>query len=243
MVMTRMLAFFFIFAAGLSPAVLGAQNPPQWMVPLRDAIYEQQLTANQIVPVYNSAKAAARQNLSGAALNLALSRCEFLMGRAYLFEERNEQARTHFTEGLRIADNAVQTAPSDEAWVLRAENLSHICQISSMTFVMANGLKVEEYAKNALQYNSRNAKAQYLIAARWVYAPAPFNNIKKGIEMMTAIIQNGDMGKDDRFNVYSAIGYAHLQQKRNADARTWLQRSLEVYPTNKFASGLLSSIN
>jgi len=243
MVMTRALVLIILFAVWLSPAALEAQNSPQWMVALRDAIYEQKLTANQIVPVYNAAKAAARQNLSGAALNIALSRCEFFMGRAYLFEERNNEARINFSEGLRIADGLVQTAPGDEAWVLRAENLSHICQISSVAFVMANGLKVEEYARNALQYNGRNAKAQYLIAARWVYAPAPLNNIKKGIEMMTAIIQNGDMDRDDRFNVYSAIGYAHLQQKKNADARIWLQRSLEVYPTNKYVNGLLNGIN
>ena len=239
----RILTVLLLSTVWLSPVISEAQNLPQWMISLRDAVYEQELTANNIAPLYNAAKTAARQNLSGTALNLALSRCEYFMGRAFLFEERNNEARTHFSEGLRIVEGLIQTAPSAEAWVLRAENLSHLCQISTMAFVMSNGLKIEEYANAALQYNSRNAAAQFLIAARWVYAPAPFNNHKKGIEMMSAIIQNGDMSRDDRFNVYSAIGYAYLQQKNNAEARRWLRRSLEVYPTNKYVNGLLNGIN
>ena len=58
--------------------------------------------------------------------------------------------------------------------------------------------------------------------------------------MMEAIITGGDMQKDDRFNVFVAIGYAYVQQRRYTDARPWLVRALEVYPTNKFAAELLS---
>jgi len=240
--MKHILAIVLLAALWSNSAILEAQNLPEWMIPLREAIYEQKLTANEVTPLYNAAKTDASQNLSGATLNLALSRCEYYMGRALLFEERNTEAKTHFSEGLRIAEGLVQTSPSAEAWVLRAENLSYLCQIGPWTFTVSNGLRIEDFSKNALRYNNRNAIAQYLIAARWVYAPAPFNNHKKGIEMMSAIIENGDMDKDDRFNVYSAIGYAYLQQKKNTEARTWLQRSLEVYPTNKYVNGLLNNI-
>jgi tetratricopeptide (TPR) repeat protein len=104
---------------------------------------------------------------------------------------------------------------------------------------MANGLNVEKYAKNALALNSRNAAAQYIAAARWVFAPAPLHNHKKGIQMMEAILTESDPEKDDYFNVYSAIAYAHIQQKKYAEARPWLVKSLEIYPTNKFAAELL----
>jgi hypothetical protein len=57
--------------------------------------------------------------------------------------------------------------------------------------------------------------------------------------MMQDIFTNGDLNKDDLFNVNSAIGYAFLQQRRPADARPWLLRALEIYPTNKFVTGLL----
>jgi Tfp pilus assembly protein PilF len=107
---------------------------------------------------------------------------------------------------------------------------------------MSNGLKVEKYAKNALEIDSKNAAAQIMIAARWVYAPAPFHNYKKGLEMMSAIPNESNMEKDDMFNVYLGIGYTYLQQKNKAQARTWITKALEVYPSNKYARSLLAGL-
>ena len=56
---------------------------------------------------------------------------------------------------------------------------------------------------------------------------------------MNAVLTEGDMEKDDLFNVYSAIGYAYIQQKKHDEARPWLLKSLEVYPGNKYAQSLL----
>jgi tetratricopeptide (TPR) repeat protein len=215
------------------------QALPEWLIPLREAVYEQQLKADEIVPLYNTAKAAARNHYSGIPLDLALSRCEYLMGLVYRDEERKEEAAGHFTEGMRLAEKIIDTAPSAEAWQMLAENLSLSCQVRSVAFALSNGLNVEKFAKNALALNSRNAGAQYLIAARWVFAPAPLHNHKRGIQMMGDIIKNGDMEKDDQFRVYSAIGYAYVQQKKYDEARPWLLRSQEIYPTNKFVAQLL----
>jgi tetratricopeptide (TPR) repeat protein len=220
-------------------AGLWAENLQEWLIPLREAIYEQKLNADQIKPLYFTVKTAANENLSGADLDLTLSRCEYFMGRAFQYEKRNSEALAHYLEGIKFAERAVTAAPSAEAWVMRAENLSQSCAVNSVAYAMSNGLNVEKFAKNALALNSRNAAAQYLVAARWVFAPAPLNNIKRGIEMMTDILEKGDMEKDDCFNVNSAIGYAYVQQKKYAEARPWLLKSLEIYPSNKFAAELL----
>jgi tetratricopeptide (TPR) repeat protein len=58
--------------------------------------------------------------------------------------------------------------------------------------------------------------------------------------MMEAIIKEADMQKDDEFNVYSSIGYAYIQQKKYSEAKPWLLKSLEVYPSNKYIQTLLS---
>ena len=218
---------------------LWAENLPEWLIPLREAVYEQKLDADNIKPLYLAAKNAANENCSGAVLDLALSRCEYFMGRVFQYYKRNDEAFARYQEGLKLAEKAVTAAPSAEAWVMRAENLSQSCAVGTVAYAMSNGLNVEKFAKNALALNSRNAAAQYLVAARWVFAPAPLNNIKKGIEMMTDILDKGDMEKDDRFNVNSAIGYAYVQQKKYADARPWLLKSLEIYPSNKYAAELL----
>ncbi|MDR1836684.1 MAG: hypothetical protein LBQ89_03395 [Treponema sp.] len=219
-----------------------AQTPPEWFIPLREAVYEQQLTANEIVPIYREISERARTSLYGDEQLITLSRCEYMMGRAYLYEERKDEAAARFSEGMIFAERALEIRPSAEAWVMRAENLSQSCVVRSVSFVMANGLNVEKWAKNALAIDSRNAAAQFLIAARWVYAPAPFNNYRRGIDMLNAIQYEGRMEKDDMFNVYSSIGYTYMKQRNNVQARVWFLRSLEIYPTNKYVQSLLAGL-
>jgi tetratricopeptide (TPR) repeat protein len=233
----RVCALILICAAGLS-----AETLPDWFIPLRDAIYEQNLTADEILPLYRRARETADSSLSGPARYVMLSRCEYMMGRAYQYEERKTEAAARYAEGMNWAEKAVKEQPSAEAWRMRAENLSQSCVVRSAAYAMANGLDVAKWANNALALNKRNAAAQHLIAARWVYAPSPFNNYRKGIEMMTAILSESDPEKDDLFNIYSAIGYAYIQQKKYAEARPWLIKSLEVYPSNKYIQSLLSKL-
>ena len=228
---------FLLLTAGFG---LRAEALPEWMVPLRDAIYEQKLKADEIVPLYRAARNTAQAQRSGTAADLALSRCEYFMGRAFQYEERNDEARVHYNEGMRLAEKALAAEPSAEGWLMRAENLSQACALGPLSFTMSNGLNVEKFAKNALAINSRNAAAQYIVAARWVFAPAPLHNHKRGIERMQAILVNGDMERDDLFNIYLAIGYAYIQQKKYDEARPWLLKSLEIYPTNKFAAEQLA---
>ena len=230
-------ALALLLTAGLG---LSAESLPQWLIPLREAVYEQQLSAQEIRPLYLTTKTQAQEQLSGTALDLALSRCEYFMGRALLYEKQSKEAAVHYNEGLRLSEKALAATPSSEAWLLKAENLSQLCSIGPWTFTVANGLDVEKFAKSALAFNDRNAAAQYIVAARWVFAPAPFHNHRKGISMMMEIPNNGDMDKDDRFNVYSAIGYGYIQQRRFDDARPWLLKALEVYPTNKYVAELLT---
>jgi tetratricopeptide (TPR) repeat protein len=233
----RRLILLFLFTAGFG---LWAESTSEWILPLREAIYEQKLKADDVKPLYQAAKTAATEHYTGAALNTALSRCEYFMGRALQYEKRNNEAGVHYTEGMRLAEEAIAVAPSAAAWLMLSENLSQNCAVRSLSYAISNGLDVDKFAKNALALDKRNAAAQYIVAARWVYAPAPLHNHKKGIQMMQAIISEGDMEKDDTFNVYSAIAYAYIQQKKHAEARPWLLKALEVYPTNKFAAELLA---
>jgi len=232
----RVLMVLLLLTAGCA---LWGEALPEWLIPLREAIYEQKLKADEIVPLYRAAQTAAQTQRSGTALDLALSRCEYLMGRALQYEKRDDEARVYYKEGMRLAEKALAAEPSSEGWLIRAENLSQACALGPLSFTMSNGLNVEKFAKNALALNSRSAAAQYIVAARWVFAPAPFHNHKRGIDMMQAIFNDADMEKDDIFNVNSAIGYAYIQQKKYNEARPWLLKSLEVYPTNKFAAELL----
>ncbi|MDR2101939.1 MAG: tetratricopeptide repeat protein [Treponema sp.] len=229
-------AFFCLFGF-----MVYAESLPDWFLPLREAIYEQKLMADEVLPLYREVKRRAEENLSGQQLYLMLSRCEYMMGRVYLYETRKDEALARFDEGMAQAQRSLDTAASPEGWVMLAENLSQSCSLRTVGYVIRNGPQVERYAEKALALDAGNTAAQILIASRWVYAPSPFNNLKRGIQMMEDILNNFDtrLQKDDRFNVYSAIGYAYLKQKKSQEAKTWLQRSLAVYPTNQYVQELL----
>ena len=231
-----------VLATGIG---LSAQTPviiedPDWLIPLRDAVYEQQLTANQIRPLYTAATAAAQERYSGTALDIALSRSEFYIGKVLQEEERDEEARSHFNEGMRLAIRALEASPSSDSWTLRAHHLAQLCSLGPWSFTVANGLDVGRFAERALEFNSRNATARHIIAARWIFAPSPFSNIRRGIQMLEDTLANADLTKEDLFSVYSSIGYGYVQQRRFDDARPWLLKALEIYPTSKYASDLLA---
>jgi tetratricopeptide (TPR) repeat protein len=219
-----------------------SETLPEWFIPLRDAVYEQALTADEAKPLYMDISAKAKSSLSGVSQYIVLSRCEYMMGRLYQYEDRKNEAAARYDEGMAWAEKALEKTPSAEAWQMMAENISQSCAVRSVSYAMANGLKVEKYAKNALALNGRNGAALIMTAARWVYAPAPFHNYNKGIEMMTAALNESDMEKDDLFNAYSGIGYALIQQKKDSQARPWLLKSLELYPSNKYVKSLLDKL-
>jgi tetratricopeptide (TPR) repeat protein len=221
-----------------------ADAPPAWFLPLRDAVYEQELGSGDIVSIYQKMLTRAQAQLEGHERWTVLSRCEYMMGRAFQYEANKAEASAHYEKGIEWARKSLAEQASAEAYQMLAENISQSCAVRPLSWALANGLKVEDYAKEALKLDPSNAAAQYMIAARYVYAPAPFQNYQRGIRMMQDIADENSAGsaglqKDDLFNIYSCIGYAYTQQKKFDDARPWLKKALTVYHSNKFVLGLL----
>lgn len=237
----NILLFLALFSVGTS---LWGQDMPDWFARLRDAVYSQNLSSQDLLNFYNSAKDEAGKELFGPALSIMLSRCEYMMGRALLYENNKQDADPYLVRGMNYAQEALDQKASAPAWEMLAENLSQLCTARSTAWMMANGGKVEKYSQNALDLDPGNTAAQYLIAARWIYAPAPFRNIKKGAQMLQAIIMNyaSHLQKDDRFNVYLSLGYVSALQKNKGDAKEWLTRALEIYPDNRDAAKMLAGL-
>jgi tetratricopeptide (TPR) repeat protein len=230
----------FLYLMIFTPALLNAEIP-DWFVPLRDAVYEQRLKAGEILPLFRETEKRAETSLAGGERYIMLSRCEYMMGRAYQYEERKEEAAARYEQGIAWAEKSLEAGASAEGWRMLAENISQSCVVRPPSYAMIHGLKVEKYAKNALALDAQNGAALYLLAARYVYAPPPFNDYKRGIRMMEEILEGENpLSRDDLFNVYSAIGYAWIQQKKYAQARPWLEKSLGLYPTNRFVLDLLA---
>ncbi|MDR1302164.1 MAG: tetratricopeptide repeat protein [Treponema sp.] len=232
----------FLLCAAPLPLLYG-DSLPVWFIPLRDAVYEQQLRSDELMILYRQAVQEAEKTLSGQNRYLMLSRCAYMLGRAYQYEGAKETAAAQYEQGIRWAEAALKEGDTAEGWQMLAEHISQSCAVRPVSYALANGLKVEAYAKKALELDARNGAAKYMLAARYVYAPAPFNHYKRGIQMMQEIIKERDtvLQKDDRFNVYAAIGYAYYQQKHYAEARPWFQKALQIYPTNQFVQGMFQN--
>ena len=223
----------------LNTALAGAKEPPDWFIPLRDAVYGSAGEAAHVARLGNEVEELAKQKLSGTELFNMLSYCEFLIAKAYIGEKNDEQAERHLQRGFDYADSSVKDNPTAEGYRMMAENISQLCTLKSTAWVIANGLKVEQYAKKGLKYDKRNAACSFLIAARWVYAPAPFHNINKGINEMKKILSDSyDLQKEDYFNVYYSIAYAYNRNKKTDEAKSWLEKALNIYPENKDALNL-----
>jgi len=219
---------------------------PPWLTAFRDAVYSQNLSIAEAERLFQEADRQARERLNGSALYAALSRCEYFLGRVYQDQNRKDEAASHYEKGVTWAEKSLAevgaAAVKAEAHEMIASNIGQLCMIRSKTWVMSNGLKVEENAKKARQFDSRNAGALYLLASRWAFGPGVFGDPKRGITELEAILNQANLEKDTLFNVYSALGYACLRLNRNEEALTWVQKSLALYPTNKFALDLQSQI-
>jgi len=227
---------------------LYAGSPP-WIEGFRDAVFGQNVSVDEGERLFQEADRQARENLKGSALYATLSRCEYLLGRVYQDNNRKEQAVSHFEKGIKLAEESLAqgdgAAPNvkSEAYEMIASGIGHLCMLRSTAWVMANGLKVEENAKKALRFDSRNARAHYMIASRWVFGPGLLGDPKRGITEMEGILYGPvDMEKDSYYNVYTALGYANMRLNQNQEALSWIQKSLALYPTNKYALDLQSQI-
>jgi len=222
---------------------------PSWLEGFRDAVFGQNVTIDEANRLFQNADRQARESLNGSALYAMLSRCEYLLGRVYQDQNRKDEAVSHFEKSIKWAEESLAQSGSaaasviSEAHEMIASSIGHLCMLRSTAWVMANGLKVEENAKKALRFNSRNARALYMIASRWVFGPGLFGDPKRGITEMEGIL-NGpvDMERDSYYNVYTALGYAYMRLNQNQEALSWIQKSLTLYPTNKYSLDLQSQI-
>jgi tetratricopeptide (TPR) repeat protein len=211
---------------------------PSFLIGLRDAVYEQKLGVEGIIPLYNQAKGAAN-SLSGTARLIALSRCEYYLGRSYAYYKQSEPAMQCYQNGMDLAQQSLDLEKTADGWAMLGTNLSELCTLKPKTWVMTNGLKVMTYANNALRLDPKNAIGKYLNACRWAYAPFPLGDPGKGEEMLEAMLDGKtNLQKHDLFDVYTGLAYACNRQfgsSHKREAAEWLDKALKIYPSNKFA--------
>jgi tetratricopeptide (TPR) repeat protein len=207
---------------------------------LRDEAYNHG-QFSRIETLYRQAcTAVLNADIEECARKYWLSRVEYMMGRACQSREDLQEAARHYEEGLELSKASMRDGEFSEGWRMMSENLGQLCVVKwelskSLGFLIAHGPKVKDYAARAAELDPRNAAALIILAAGKIYPPVIFGgNPRKGIEMMNDILVLGSAEKDDLFNIYSGIALAHGKLNNKQEAVLWFQRSLELYPNNRY---------
>lgn len=212
-------------------------------ITLRDSVYNS-VPSEELLPLYDTARKSAEEIFTEDSLFVAYSRCEYMMGRAYSYEENKDMAGKHYDAGEAYVNKALEIKRSAAALIMYGENVSQNCSVKPVSYALTMGTKVGGFAKDVLDVDPDNGAALYMKDAQYIYAPSPFHNYGKGIKRMLEIYNdpNIDFEKDDLFNVASAIGYGYMGKKQYDDAKEWFNKALEYYPNNKFVNDLLKDI-
>lgn len=221
-------------------ATLGLAYPgptPDGYARLRDLVYGQGTSQETVENLYNTTQVAVQESPFGLKERYYwLSMIEFLIGRAYGYEEDKKNAAKHFDSALDYIKGSLAQTAYSEGYRLMGDIIGQLCLVKSFGYIMRHGPKVKRYAKKALALNPHNGKAHIIIASTRIYPPTAFGgDPEKGIERMKKALAMPDIARDDLFNIYAGIGVGYTKLNKTEEASLWIQKALELYPRNKFA--------
>ncbi len=210
-------------------------------VELRDRTYNSDDPAGLGEPYRRALRQARRAHREGTLGDTQLAywigRIEYLMGRAWQAVEQNDQADGHYTAGLEIIESALEAQRTSELLRLQSDTISQLCLVRGLGYTIINGPRVGPLAQEAIELDPDNGKAIIILASAKVYPPPIFGgNPSEGVRLMREALEKPNIEKDDRFNILSGIGVALGKLSRDAEARRYLRRALELYPLNSFAN-------
>lgn len=223
---------------------LPTELKPASLAVFRDAMYADPLNHESLRVLYEQTKTDILASLNDYDMYVAQSRLDYYMGRSYSYAQNKTEAASFYDRSLESAEKALAICEGPEALLMQGESLSQNCAVKPTSYALAHGMKIGKIAKQALDADPKNGAALYLLSAQHIYAPSPFNNYRRGIKEMRQILDTSGvrLENDDLFNITSALAYVYIRQEKYDDALPWIQKALEVYPTNFFALSLQEQI-
>jgi hypothetical protein len=242
--MNKSVKYLCLFVTFLQVTLLYAQDTqtlPNSFYVFCDTVYMQNSSALQIVRLYGAAKTEIEQTLAGVDFYIALSRCAYLAGITFQAEDRKNEAAAYYDQGIAWAEDSLSIMPTSEGYQYLAANIALSCWVKPLSYALANVGKIEENAQRALALNPQNLAAQYIIAAKYIQAPWPVGNMKRGATLLREIVSRNTecLEREDLCNIYLAMAVVSQKEKKNDEERIWQGRALALYPTNRFRETLL----
>ncbi len=222
------------------------------------------LTAETREYYYNRAVKSALAETDPYAQEVLLSRADYFCGMNIMesfdltnlenmdltdtetSDELYAEAGKLFDSGIEHAKKALSIKPNGtDAAAVYAHCISANCTAKTVSYVLKNGLKVRKYAKISIKSDPSNGTGHFLVYAQDVYAPAPFNKLRKGRRLMTGFLNDESIRLEDfdKMNIMSAIGYTYYKKKNWNGALEWYNKALKIYPNNYPLHQMIKKIN
>ena len=207
----------------------------------RDSVYNQSSDSGKVSQLYSTVLKEVATKPTEFERLYWTARIHFLKGWHYhrtLLDKKG--AKQEWQMMLSYSDSAMKIEESSDLYRLKAEATSHLCMVTSVAWVLINGMKISGYCDKALDLNSENAKAMFILGASKTYPPFWFGgNTRVAIRLLNKALRMEYIEVNDYYNIYTALGVAHLKDKNFKRAIRYLEKSLEIYPNNNFSRSML----
>jgi len=236
------MSIVFYFSIIHPLAAFYARVYPDSFNDFRETVYMQSRDLSETRRLYTTAKQDIENILTGVQKYLALSHCEYLMGISSKASGRENESATFFEQGIVWAEESLAICPTSEGYRLLGTNISFLCEVRR-SYGLRNFNKIELYANEALELDPNNLMAQHLLASKFIIAPWPFADVRRGAAILEEITRQNYLAleKEDLFGLYLMFEAACLKQKKNQEAQLWREKAEALYPTaNNFLCLLLN---
>jgi tetratricopeptide (TPR) repeat protein len=204
-------------------------------------VYNQSRDSIKINRLFDTSLNAA-ENLTPELPKLYwLAQTHFLIGWYYHRTLNNRKlAKKHWKIMYEYADKALEIQEFSEGFRLKAEAICHLCMVTSVPWVIINGLRIKGYCEKALDLYPENGKAMFLLGGAKAYPPFWFGgNPREAIRLLKKALKMKYLELNDKYNIYTAMGVAYLKEKKYTKAIGSLEKSLLIYPGNEFSQSML----
>ena len=164
----------------------------------------------------------------------------------YLIQQDKKQAEKEIDKGIEILENIENKNSEDYALLGNMQNFSIPFKGMKVIFISQ---KVKENGNKAIELDTTNLRAYYVLGANDFYTPKMYGGGKKAEEYFKKAISLPDQkmknpylpswGKDD---AYEYLIRFYIQEKRWEDAKKYFQEAGKLYPNsyniNKLANSL-----
>ncbi|MGL4982438.1 MAG: hypothetical protein ACRC4W_06270 [Treponemataceae bacterium] len=216
-----------------------------FFIDFEDAVYNQTHSTEEILQFYDKAMSKSSDFEKEEEQLSYLSACQELLGRHYLVINDEKTANEVFEKGISYANESLKVNPTALAYSIYAQNITQNMRTKSVSYIISNGKKMEKMIKEALELSPEAILPQYLTISRYVFAPAAFNNPKKGLEMITTILsdETANLSQAMKFNICEAGAKANLLLKNKTEAERYLLQAKAIFPNNENIAKLEKEFN